>query len=272
LSEVLVVFGSDSDRPVYSAIMSGLKEKGISASLRICSAHRTPEMLDSILEETGAKIIIAGAGLSAALPGVIASKTIKPVIGVPVASNYAGLDALLSIAQMPPGCPVIAVPVNGAETAVTAVELALQQHLNVKVSGNKFNKIIKERIEKAVDTAKELGFSFEFIEEANSGNFNPKQEILINVVEFGSFTPPKLQEALTLNVPVLQESGGPEALEFLEKCQNSLWVGLNRIDNAIIAATELMNINDGKFTEKLLQQRQAMKAKVIEADRKESAK
>ncbi|MCX6799429.1 MAG: 5-(carboxyamino)imidazole ribonucleotide mutase [Candidatus Diapherotrites archaeon] len=270
MADVLVVFGSDSDKAVYEKIMSGLRDRKISAGLRICSAHRTPEALDKIVLETDAKIIVAGAGLSAALPGVIASKTIKPVIGVPVGSNYSGLDALLSIAQMPPGFPVIAAPVDDADTVVNSVEFALQQRFTVKLAGGKFNKLVKEKIDKAAEAAREIGVGFEYIKEVTPDNFKPKQEILVNVVEFGLFSPPKMQESLVLNVPVLQESTSAEALEFLEKSQCSLWVGLNRIDNALIAAAQLLNIHSGSFTEKLLQYRAALRAKAAEADKKES--
>src|SRR3989338_3303005 len=81
--KALVVFGSASDSEVYDRIINVLKKNNISYSMRICSAHRTPEEVAAVLSEPH-DIIIAGAGLSAALPGVIASKTIKPVIGVPV--------------------------------------------------------------------------------------------------------------------------------------------------------------------------------------------
>jgi len=111
LSKVLVFFGSKSDSGVYEKIVRLLKKEKIDVELRIASAHRAPAEIDEIAK-TDADLIIAGAGLSAALPGAIAAKTIKPIIGVPVKSNYEGLDALLSIAQMPSGIPVLAVGVE----------------------------------------------------------------------------------------------------------------------------------------------------------------
>ena len=123
MSDVLIVFGSNSDSFVYDKLAAALKEKGVSFELRICSAHRTPEKLAEILSQSQAKVIIAGAGLSAALPGVIASHTVKPVIGLPVSGNYQGLDALLSVHQMPPGIPVLGVGVDNFQQAADAAEM-----------------------------------------------------------------------------------------------------------------------------------------------------
>ncbi|MCK4287326.1 MAG: AIR carboxylase family protein, partial [Candidatus Lokiarchaeota archaeon] len=94
-----------------------LNENGIKYDLQILSAHRNPEELDDYIQSCDSLIYIAVAGLSAALPGVIASKTDKPVIGVPVSTKLGGLDALLSIAQMPPGVPVASVGIDRGENA-----------------------------------------------------------------------------------------------------------------------------------------------------------
>ncbi len=272
MGDVLVVFGSRSDRPVYSGIMKGLKERKISAQLRVCSAHRTPKQLDSIIEKSEAKLVIAGAGLSAALPGAIASKTLKPVIGVPVSANYAGLDSLLSIAQMPVGFPVIATGVGAAESAVTGAQLALQEHSLVKVMGSRYNEAIKERVDNGTAIATKLGLHFEFVESVDKKTVDPKQEILINAIEFPAFRPLKIGNALVLNVPVLRESATPEALEFFEKSSEGLWLGLNKVDNALIAAAQLLSIPDGKFNRKLLLFRQGLERKTLEADAEEGKK
>ena len=272
LSDVLVVFGSSSDSAVYSKIMQGLKDKGISAEMRICSAHRTPKKIDEIVEKSSARLFVAGAGLSAALPGAIASKTVKPVIGVPVSGNYAGLDALLSVAQMPSGFPVITVGVDCAENAVSLVQLALQEHHLVKVIGNKYSKTVKERIDKAGAIAGELGLHFEFIESIEGNKFDPNQEVLVNVVELSRFSPIRMANALVLNVPILRESGTPEALEFFEKSQTGVWLGLNRVDNAMIAAAQLLNIHSGKFDEKIAAFRNSLHEKACKADAEEKEK
>ncbi|MFX0041015.1 MAG: 5-(carboxyamino)imidazole ribonucleotide mutase [Promethearchaeota archaeon] len=115
--DVAVVAGSTSDEDVYNKAIKVLKENNIPHELNILSAHRDPEKLDKYLKSSKALIYIAVAGLSAALPGVIASKTDKPVIGVPVSTKLGGLDALLSIVQMPPGVPVASVGIDRGENA-----------------------------------------------------------------------------------------------------------------------------------------------------------
>jgi len=114
---VSIVAGSTSDKDVYEMAEKVLKENNISYELKILSAHRDPEKLEEYIKSSDVLIYIAVAGLSAALPGVIASKTNKPVIGVPVSAKLGGLDALLSIVQMPPGVPVGCVGIDRGENA-----------------------------------------------------------------------------------------------------------------------------------------------------------
>ncbi len=124
MPSVTVVLGSASDKPVFEKAKKVLDEFGVSYSVRIASAHRTPELVEKIAKESDSDVFIAIAGLSAALPGVIASKIAKPVIGVPVESKLDGLDALLSIAQMPPGIPVASVGVDrGENAALLAIQI-----------------------------------------------------------------------------------------------------------------------------------------------------
>ena len=114
---VSIIAGSTSDQEIYEKAEKVLKENNIAYDLKIISAHRSPEKLDSYINTSKALIYIAVAGLSAALPGVIASKTDKPVIGVPVSAKLGGLDALLSIVQMPPRIPVACVGIDRGENA-----------------------------------------------------------------------------------------------------------------------------------------------------------
>jgi len=114
---ISIVAGSTSDKEVYEKAENVLKENKISYDLQIISAHRDPEKLDKYLDSCDSLIYIAVAGLSAALPGVIASKTEKPVIGVPVSAKLGGLDALLSIVQMPPRIPVACVGIDRGDNA-----------------------------------------------------------------------------------------------------------------------------------------------------------
>ncbi len=124
---VQIVLGSKSDMKVAEKAIAVLKELGIKHRLSVASAHRTPELVDKLVAEADAEVFIAIAGLSAALPGVIAARTVKPVIGVPV-SGTLNLDAILSVVQMPPGIPVAGVGLDRGENAalLAAAMLALK--------------------------------------------------------------------------------------------------------------------------------------------------
>ena len=122
--DVLILLGSESDMPIAKKAQDALKELAIPCEVKVASAHRQPDLLDKIIKESDAKVFIGIAGLSAALPGVIASKTKKPVIGVPVNVKLSGLDALLSSMQLPPGVPVATVGIdNGKNAALLAARI-----------------------------------------------------------------------------------------------------------------------------------------------------
>ena len=114
---VAVIAGSKSDQAVAEDASSVLTELGVTHEVQFISAHRTPDKLRDYIAKSPAQVFIAIAGLSAHLPGVIASMTIKPVIGVPVNVKLSGLDSLLSIVQMPPGVPVGTVGIDNARNA-----------------------------------------------------------------------------------------------------------------------------------------------------------
>jgi len=121
--DVLIVLGSKSDAEVGKQASSFLDQFGVGYDMVVASAHRTPDLLRDLIRNTTAKVIIAIAGLSAALPGTIAAHTTQPVIGVPV-SGKLNLDAVLSVSQMPPGVPVAAVGLDrGENAAILAVEI-----------------------------------------------------------------------------------------------------------------------------------------------------
>jgi phosphoribosylaminoimidazole carboxylase PurE protein len=118
---VLIIMGSDSDAEAMSQAAAALDEVGIPYEFTVASAHRSPERAKTMVTEAeadGAAVFIAGAGMAAHLPGVVASFTTRPVIGVPLASGaLQGLDALYAIVQMPPGIPVASVAIGGARNA-----------------------------------------------------------------------------------------------------------------------------------------------------------
>ena len=125
--KVGVIFGSSSDKDIMKKVTDTLKAYGVEYIPAILSAHRMPDLLKEKMEEmeaSGVEVFIAGAGLAAHLPGVVASHTVKPVIGVPVKAALNGEDALLSIVQMPPGIPVATVGIGrGENAAILAVQI-----------------------------------------------------------------------------------------------------------------------------------------------------
>jgi 5-(carboxyamino)imidazole ribonucleotide mutase len=125
--DVAVILGSASDRAIADKAIDVLSKNNISYDLQILSAHRNPDELDAYVKGSEAKVFITIAGLAAALPGVVAARTKKPVIGVPVSAKLGGLDALLSIVQMPKGVPVACVGIDNGENAAHLAIRILQR-------------------------------------------------------------------------------------------------------------------------------------------------
>jgi 5-(carboxyamino)imidazole ribonucleotide mutase len=150
-ARVGVVMGSDSDLPTMEAAIEALKEFDLPVEVRILSAHRTPdEMFDyaRTAADRGVQVIIAGAGGAAHLPGMIASATPLPVIGVPViATALAGVDALLSIAQMPAGVPVATVAIGNARNAgLLAVRILAASDTSLRARMEDFQRAMHDRV------------------------------------------------------------------------------------------------------------------------------
>lgn len=140
------MLGSKSDLRVAEKATEVLKELGVKYSVSIASAHRTPELVDKLVSEADAEVFIAIAGLSAALPGVIAARTSRPVIGVPV-SGPLNLDAILSVVQMPPGIPVAAVGLDrGENAAILAAEILSLKDPSVREALEAHRKKLKEKV------------------------------------------------------------------------------------------------------------------------------
>ncbi|GHU82277.1 N5-carboxyaminoimidazole ribonucleotide mutase [Spirochaetia bacterium] len=151
-----IIFGSRSDKAVMQKAADVLREFGVDFSSHVLSAHRAPELLGETLEKlekNGTEVIIAGAGLAAHLPGVIASRTPVPVIGVPIASGgLGGLDALLSIVQMPKPVPVATVGVdNGANAAYLACAILGLKYPALQEKLRAFRDTVKADAERSID-------------------------------------------------------------------------------------------------------------------------
>jgi len=148
---VLIILGSKTDIEVAAKACDTLEEFGVQYELRVCSAHRTPRALVKLIEGSNAEVFIAVAGMAAALPGVVAAETTCPVIGVPVHSNaFSGLDALLSIAQMPPGVPVATVAVGGgANAALLAAQVLGVKYPDVRAALTEYRLEQAHKVEEA---------------------------------------------------------------------------------------------------------------------------
>lgn len=151
--EVGIIMGSDSDLPVMSAAAQMCEEFGIAYEVDIVSAHRTPQKLvkySKSAEKRGLKVIIAGAGGAAHLPGMVASETALPVIGVPVRSSALdGMDSLLSIVQMPGGVPVATVAINGAKNAgILAAQIIGTSDSTLRRKVSKYKAKMKKEVNK----------------------------------------------------------------------------------------------------------------------------
>ncbi|MBR6016128.1 MAG: 5-(carboxyamino)imidazole ribonucleotide mutase [Prevotella sp.] len=159
---VSIIMGSTSDLPVMEKAAVFLDEMGIPFEMQALSAHRTPDAVEQFAKnaaERGVRVIIAGAGMAAALPGVIAAQTTLPVIGVPIKGMLDGLDALLSIVQMPPGIPVATVGVNGAlNAAILAAEMLALGDAELQRKMVDYKENLKNKIEKANAELSEVKF------------------------------------------------------------------------------------------------------------------
>ncbi|HLG24584.1 MAG TPA: AIR carboxylase family protein [Candidatus Nanoarchaeia archaeon] len=255
MEKALIIFGSKSDEKTYNAVADELKKHKVKFDLRISSAHKTPDDVDETLQK-GYKVIIAGAGLAAHLPGVAAAKVLSPVIGVPCEGNYAGLDALLSIAQMPPGIPVLAVGVNKPKVAAENCAKMMRKYESVTIIGDNGNKAVK----KAAELLKSFGALFAFSEMPNPNSVN---------IEFTYFDEPvEKKDELVIYCPLLDdEDDKPEAaLNFLKHSTHGLWVGVNNGTNAAVAAVEILNF-DNSFEEELTKYRRGIGKKVLDANK-----
>ena len=150
MNSITIILGSASDKPIFDKCKTVLDEFGIKYNTFVASAHRTPERIDEIVKNSDSDVFIAIAGLSAALPGMIVAKTTKPVIGIPVESKLDGLDALLSIVQMPPGIPVGCVGIDrGENAALLAIQILALQNEELKTKLKNYREKMKESVRKA---------------------------------------------------------------------------------------------------------------------------
>ena len=161
---VSIIMGSTSDLPVMEKACKFLNDMQIPFEVNALSAHRTPDAVEQFAKGAkarGIRVIIAGAGMAAALPGVIAASTTLPVIGVPIKGMLEGLDAMLSIIQMPPGIPVATVGVNGAmNAAILAAEMMALADDDIARKMEEYKAGLGKKIEKANADLAEVKYDF----------------------------------------------------------------------------------------------------------------
>ena len=161
---VSIIMGSTSDLPIMEKACKWLEQYEIPFEVNALSAHRTPAAVEKFAKEAkerGIKVIIAGAGMAAALPGVIAASTSLPVIGVPIKGMLDGLDAMLSIIQMPPGIPVATVGVNAAQNAaILATEMIALSDEAIAAKIDAWKAGLGKKIEKANEDLKEVKYTY----------------------------------------------------------------------------------------------------------------
>jgi 5-(carboxyamino)imidazole ribonucleotide mutase len=251
MTDILVLFASKSDKKSYEKIMEIFDKEEVSYDFKIASAHKTPDEVDAILKKDY-KLIISGAGLSAALPGVIASKTLRLVIGVPCKGNYQGLDALLSIMQMPPGVPVLSVGVGKEEIAANSAIEILKKPEKVVLVGDKNSNAFR----KTEEILRQFG-----INHAHSGQLSDNA-ININFVYFDE--PIERKDQLVIHCPLRFEKDdkAEASISLLKHSDHGLWVGLNNGTNAALAAVQILNM-DNRYEQKLLKYRKEIGQKVL---------
>lgn len=161
---ISIIMGSTSDLPVMEKACKWLNDNEIPFEVNALSAHRTPEAVETFArnaKQRGIKVIIAAAGMAAALPGVIAASTPLPVIGVPIKGMLDGLDAMLSIIQMPPGIPVATVGVNAAQNAaILATEMIALSDEAIAAKIDAWKVGLGKKIEKANEDLKEVKYTY----------------------------------------------------------------------------------------------------------------
>ena len=161
---VSIIMGSTSDLPVLKTAADFLNDMQVPFEMNALSAHRTPREVEEFARgarDRGIKVIIAAAGMAAALPGVIAAMTPLPVIGIPINSSLDGQDALYSIVQMPPGISVATMGINaGVNAAVTAVQILALSDPALAERFDKYRSTLSQKIVKANEELKEVKYEF----------------------------------------------------------------------------------------------------------------
>lgn len=256
--KVLVMFGSKSDANIYEPLKARLLNEGHEVDFRMISVHRSPELLDRTLAGVNAHCVVAGAGLAAHLPGIVASKLLIPVFGVPCAAAIGGVDALFAMAQMPFGIPVLATAPDQYLAAVDAI--GRWGRLDLQYTFDRFNLVFErtrrgqphfqmllERAQKIVD---KTGVALHVTDKPVENSVNI---FLVDISETDPESPlpfpaaPKGSDDFAIHVPVLNEKlyrdpyASIAVARRVASVPGALWTGINNVGNAMLAALQLAN-------------------------------
>lgn len=252
--DVLVLFGSKSDAYIYEPLKAELINDGHNVDFRMLSVHRSPEALDDELKELSDHVLIAGAGLAAHLPGILASKVLQPVIGIPCTPALGGMDAMLAMAQMPFGIPALVTGPDNYKEATSFVRTYSEQDFRYSdapvylvVERNKEQLPAMQHLFKRVEQlAQKAEVEWKMVHEPEAKAVN----VCLVPVELRDPAIPlpfdiKKEAALCVNVPVVSEEeyrNPMMGVALLKKSnQAGLWVGLNNVGNGFLAALQLLN-------------------------------
>ena len=260
--KILVMFGSKSDANIYEPLKSRLLAEGHEVDFRMISVHRSPELLDRELAGISAQAVVAGAGLAAHLPGIVASKLLIPVFGIPCSAAIGGFDAFFAIAQMPFGIPVLATAPDQYNAAVDAI--SRWSRLDLQFTFDRFhivlerNKRSQSHLQLLFDRAQKISEKTKI--ELNITDRPVENAVNICLVDINEkdpesplpFPPPaKGSDELRLLVPVLNEAGYRDPYSAISvarrvrSAQGGIWTGLNNVGNAMLAALQLANGDGG---------------------------
>lgn len=260
MTDVFVVFGSASDKEVYEPLLEKFKGAGIAYEFKVLSAHKTPRDLRSELTNTNAGVFVAGAGLSAALPGVIASEQVKPVVGLPCNGAFQGIDAFLATSQMPSDIPVIGVGVGNTSAAVQICSNYLHG-INEIILVKKTKDLEKKYFKKCKKFMEKNKIPFTIENDSKEENYS---KVFIEFNELGSKF--KENKNIVIRVLIAEKTTIKDSLKFFESLQKSYSVALNSYKNAAIACLELINLK-GNHSNLLVELRKAAAQKVLDSNK-----
>ncbi|MGZ3652954.1 MAG: AIR carboxylase family protein [Bdellovibrionota bacterium] len=256
--KILVMFGSKSDANIYEPLKARLINEGHNVDFRMISVHRSPELLDRTLSGIDAQAVITGAGLAAHLPGIVASKLLIPVFGIPCAAAIGGMDAFFAMAQMPFGIPVLATAPDQYQATVDAV--GRWSRLDLQYSFDRFNLVFERHkrgqphfqmlLERAQKISDKAGVPLHL---TDKGMDNSVNIYLVDISETDPecplpfAMPPKTSDDISLYVPVLNERLYRDAYSAMAvgrrvtSVSGGLWLGINNVSNAMLAALQMAN-------------------------------